>query len=286
MRIPEWGIEDFLFPFVWKACPAPLIAANLIFYTGSLRFSEDWHQGFYAWLYSERDAVDRRLKETIFPDLLKRVKLVRRSDGGYGAGRECYWPTDGLEHDERFPRVAKGVYSSGQNKKQQQDDARMFLEQIGVHEVGDADRVESILKQRYASKTVAANDKEYATDLERFVACWRKSPRRSLFANCYFFKCVDGTWGRPCEVYLDAPIRDTGLNAYYEAVGKDGTKKQLSHANEHTGIAAEDLAAFAELVGVQTRLEPQWVACNPTPSGRTCRVLLARDGGTGRIQTT
>ena len=182
MRIPEWGIQDFLFPFVWKACPGTSDSGESDFLHWLSKHSEDWHQGFYAWLYSERDAVDRRLKETIFPDLLKRVKLVRRSDGGYGAGRECYWPTDGLEHDERFPRVAKGVYFSGQNKKQQQDDARMFLEQIGVHEVGDADRVESILKQRYASKTVAANDKEYATDLERFVALLRKSPRRKVFS--------------------------------------------------------------------------------------------------------
>ena len=59
-----------------------------------------------------------------------------------------------MEHNKRFPRVAKGVYSSGKNKNQQKK-AREFLEEyIGVSEVKESDQVKAILDQRYVKGTI------------------------------------------------------------------------------------------------------------------------------------
>ena len=49
------------------------------------------------------------------------LQIVRLSDGSYSSGNECYFPSDGIEHDAVLPRVDAGVYTSGKNKRQQEN---------------------------------------------------------------------------------------------------------------------------------------------------------------------
>ena len=113
--------------------------------------SEEWHQSLYVLLndflsnapsYPSWAATQRKRQ-------LSRLRIVPCSDGKYRVGGDCYFPSDDLEHDEDFPRVAKGVYSSGTSKTQQEK-ARKFLDDIGVCEVGEAEQVKATLKQRYS----------------------------------------------------------------------------------------------------------------------------------------
>src|SRR5207244_1336321 len=101
----------------------------------------EWHQRLYSLLYAEfsPQGACRRFKD---------LKIVRLSDGSYGAGSECFFPGAGVEHDDVLPRVDAAVYTSGKSKLQQEN-ARKFLAEIGVREVGEAEQVEAILKQRY-----------------------------------------------------------------------------------------------------------------------------------------
>ena len=149
LNISEWNIGDFMEALKTKTDTVT---------EWMMRKSDGWHQSLYVLLGDflsnapsrpNRIAIDRKSK-------LSSLCIVPCGDGAHRIGGECYFPSDGVERDEVFPRVVQGVYSSG-NNKQEQEKARKFLEDIGVSDVGEADRIETILKQRY-SQTAVDND--------------------------------------------------------------------------------------------------------------------------------
>ena len=227
--------------------------------------SYKWHQEFYALLgdfctcppyaseYSKSKYRDRK-------DELSNLPIVRLSDGAtYKKGKGCYFPSDDIEHDEKFPRVAKGVYSSGKNKDQKKK-ARKFLEEIDVSDVGEVHQVEAILKQRYVKGTINLREQHHEEDLKRFIALIddMDTPNQAnLFKDYFIFELDNEHWGMPCDhVFVDRPYLDTGLRAYYEALSKNSNRKQaLSPKYEKYGIEPEKLGKFAKAVGAQTKLE-------------------------------
>ena len=210
--------------------------------------SDRWFQQLYVLLSGELDSNDDLRQEIL------RLKIVRLSDGTYSRGRNCFFPDEEGKDDQTFPRVAKGVYSSGKNKREREK-ARKFLEDIGVREVGEAERIEAILKQRYSKEPI----KPRKRDIKRFVTFTEKVPERAdLFSEYYIFQLEDGEWGKPRMVFLDSPYLDTGLSAYYEALGeKSGQKWALSPEYQESGIELEKLGEFAKKVGAQANLKPK-----------------------------
>ena len=132
--------------------------------------SDEWHQRLYVLLgdflpstssYSY-PAHERKYK-------LLPLSIVRCKDGNYRTGGQCHFLNDDVEfdasilnvttdfeqtnkslteaeddeHKEEFHYVAKGVYSSGQNKDQQ-DKAREFLKAIRVCEVNETEQIKLI----------------------------------------------------------------------------------------------------------------------------------------------
>ena len=80
------------------------------------------------------------------------AKIVRLTDGSHEVPGESYFVGDGGdggENDEALRRVDPTVYSTGKSKSQKEN-ARAFLEAIGVRRVGEVELVEAILKRRYA----------------------------------------------------------------------------------------------------------------------------------------
>ena len=110
--------------------------------------SLDWHQELYALLYKELGANDSL-------EQLRSAAIVRINNGSYKHGGECYFPSDGNEHDDVHPRVDARVYTSGKNKAQQID-AKNCLVQLGVGEVGEAEEVKSILENRYTQDATSS----------------------------------------------------------------------------------------------------------------------------------
>ena len=247
---------------------------------------DDWHQELYGLLgdflsnapsqpyYVARDCKSRLLN----------LRIVRCSDGIYRVGGECHFPGDDIEHEEElllnatvreeesqppiqeednehekdFHYVAKGVYSSGQNKDQQEK-AREFLKTIGICEVDEVERIKMILKQRYTRGSI----KPRSQDMKRFIALVEEdSHKKSLFRDYFVFevdlKRDNARWFRkPSEVFVDFPYPDTGLTAYYETISENSEdfKRALSPNYRESGIAMEKIGKFAETVGAQTKLE-------------------------------
>ncbi len=223
--------------------------------------SDEWHQEFYALLGDFLSNTSLNYLYSYRKDKLSNLSIVRLSDGAtYKKGEDCYFPSDDVEHDEEFPRVAKGIYSSGKNENQQKK-ARQFLEKIGVREVEEIDRVQAILRQRYVRYVKGSfREENHERDIERFIALIEKDhDQADLFRDFYIFKIDLNNktwWEKPSMVFLDSPYLNTGLSAYYKAFGEhQGGKWVLSPAYQKYGIDPERLGKFAEAVGAQIKLE-------------------------------
>jgi hypothetical protein len=214
----------------------------------------DWHQKLYSFLNAELTPNDdcRRLRDS---------RIVRLSNGTYDLGARCFFPSDGVEHDEVLPRVDAAVYTSGKSKAQQEN-SKKFLAVVGVREVGEAEQVEAILKKRY----VEENFKPQKQDLKRFIALVeRDSTTARLFADYFVFEAKDEKWRKPNDIFLDEPFVDTGLSAYYAVFGDHATRRPLADTYLNCGIALKRLVKFAEAVGAQRQLEISETRCDSNP---------------------
>ena len=161
-----------------------------------------------------------------------------------------------------LPRVDTCAYTSGKNKIQQES-AKKLLDEIGVREVGEAEQVDAILKQRYV---ITGHFKPNQEDLKHFISLFEKEPDKAkLFSDYFIFERKDGKWGKPSHAFLDQPFMDTGLSVYYDPFGEKAAFFALADSYKDCGIGIKRLAKFAEAVGVRTRLGIVQTTCDKNP---------------------
>lgn len=262
LAMTDWGIEQFVDLLSEKASVGGRNISHSPYYTTEpdAEFMTwlsgkpvEWHQELYALLYSDYLSSDGWLDESL--------RIVRLSNNDYSVGKKCYFPSEGVEQDDVLPRVDVRTYTTGK-KKGQHESARKFLEEIGVREVGEAEQVEAILKQRYTETCFQPLKK----DLKRFIAFLENEPdKNSLFTSYFIFELQDGEWGKPNQIFLDRPFIETGLSAYYDALGKSDERVALSDSYQNCGIAIKKIVKFAEAVGAQIQLEIEKTNCFKNP---------------------
>ena len=258
LQIPDWNMTEFV---------STLLAQSDMIVGWLRKKPVEWHQTLYVLLY---DFL--RLRQTgsywYSPDSnlknkLSDLPIIPCSDGIYRIGSKCFFPSNDVERDKDFPRVLKGVYSSGENDDQKSK-ARDFLEAINVRSVDEAIEVEAILKLRYVKGTIKLREPHHKQDLERFIALVEREPDKAiLFKNYYIFeldKGGSGTWWLPRKAFLDTPYYNTGLRTYHAFLAfldEDSEIRRfpISPKYEKFGIDLEKLAAFANAIGVQTKLD-------------------------------
>ena len=258
LDIRDWGVEEFVELLAHRSSdgtryiPSPPYCVNgpdSEFLEWLASKPVEWHQQLYALLYGEL-APEGQLYR------LKTCRIIPLSDGSYSTGSKCFFPDEGSQDDKVLPRVAQSVYSSGKSKTQQQN-ARKFLEEIGVRVVEEADHVEVILKQRYTREAEIPGERTYLKDLKRFIALVEKEPEcAKLFKGYYIFRCEGDQWCQPTHIYLDEPFLDTGLRAYWahELFALDGRYQEC-------GIPTRKIAAFARAVGARAELGISSCSC-------------------------
>ena len=248
LAISDWGTAEFLAVLKQKATSDASQKPEAEFLAWLKAKPFGWHQEFYSLLNKELDDDDQKKQ-------LEDLQIVRLSTGGYSIGRQCFFPTADVEHDDKFPRVAKAVYTSGKSTTQQEE-AKELLESIGVREVGENEQVEAILKEHYGK----TNFTPKIEDLSRWVALVEKdSESAKLFKGYFILQRDDEKWGTPSAVFLDSPFLETGLSTYYNALrsatGKDDYPRSLAVGYEKCGIVVKRLVAFAKAVGAKTELD-------------------------------
>lgn len=237
----------------------------------------EWNQQFYAVLWE--------LEGQYAFNLARDKPIIRLGNGEYSVGKDCFFPDKTQSANDFMPRVDSTVYSYGKNKKQQ-DDAKKFLQAIGVREVGEREQVEAILKERYNYEAELPDEETYRSDLKRFVALAEaESGSASLFQNYWVVEGRD-QWSKPRRVFLDLPILETGLLSYYAALGDDADRVPLNESYLERGIPLKKLASFLTAIGVQTKLEidatncygnPQWSYLSTVPGERYTASSINQD---------
>ena len=238
--------------------------------------SDEWHQDLYVLL---GDFLSRAPSSPLYiarerKDKLSNLSIVLCGDGEYRTGSECHF-LDDVEsefgkkkaQEEEFHYVAKRVYSSGQNKNQQQK-AREFLEKIGICEVDETERIKAILRRRYEDPYTEIPLRLHEEDMKRFIAFVEQNPDKViLFKDCRVFRTADsgsfdgGFYHKASIIFLDSPYLETGLKVYYEEdeyweyVCTENIDPYLSLDYEKSDIDLQKLGRFAEMLGARTKLE-------------------------------
>lgn len=259
LGIQDWGTEEFCELLKSKTAEDCDFDLETFEFGPDKQFMDwlagkslEWHQKLYAVLYCELSPSDDF-------SLILGSRIVRLDSGEYLEGGHCFFSGDDVDHDDGLPRVDKAVYASGKSKLQQEN-AKKFLEWVGVREVGEAEQIEALLEQRYQLKNFSPRKK----DLKRFVALTENEPHSSrIFANYFIFEGDDGKWHRPNEIYLDRPYSDSGLSAYYDVIGL--AKRPLAQSYLHAEVSVKRVAKFAAAVGAQMRLEILSADCQDNP---------------------
>jgi hypothetical protein len=130
---------------------------------------DKWHQALYEMLMDYMNAAPKYpyTAATERKATITGLDLVRCNNGIYRKGSDCYFPTDGVQNDDKFPRVAKSVYYADKEKNKK---AREFLETVGVREVDEKAEIEYILKDRYSQEAVDKKQfKPELSDMARFI---------------------------------------------------------------------------------------------------------------------
>ena len=211
---------------------------------------DEWHQQLYVFL--AEDAY-----------LCSDLRIVRCQDGIHRAGSDCHFLGDDLEVEPQegtFHYVTKSIYSSGKNNSQQKK-ARSFLEEIGVCDVDEAERIKAILRQRYEDPDTEIPPKLHEEDMKRFIAFVESNPdKATLFKDHNIFNTSGGNWSTPL-IFLDSPYLETDLNVYYEDdeymefVAEENVDPYFSLDYEESGLDPEKLGRFAKVLGARSQLE-------------------------------
>ena len=207
------------------------------------------------------EAVDAHDESVDINDLC----IVRVTSNGvdrHVAPKEAYLPSEAetsSPSDVFF--VKPEVYSIGRSDSQKKY-AKSFLGEIGVRPYDEKAAVEKTLKEHYSE----TNFKPSMNDLKSFIALLEKETyKANIFTSYRIIECQDGTWRKPCQTFLDQPFKDTGLSAYYDALGEMVKSFSLSDSYKSCGISSQRLAKFAEAVGVQTELKITETNCKKNP---------------------
>ena len=287
LQIPDWDMTKFV---------STLLAQPEIIKTWLGTKSVENHQTLYALLY---DFLGLRWTGNYWysskgglKDRLSDLPIIPCSDDIYRPGGKCFFPSDDVERDEDFPRVLKNVYSSGQNDDQKLK-ARDFLEAINVRSVDEAIEVEAILKLRYVKGTIKLREPHHKQDLDKFITLVESEPDKAiLFKDYHIFELNEGrsrSWGAPRKAFLDTPYCNTGLRVYHAILNaildEDSEIRRLaiSPKYEKFGIDLEKLVAFAEAIGVQTKL---CAIEQRIPSGHPEYSYLVTEAPGGRVTST
>ncbi len=262
LDIEEWEIEHFVktlgerlcsSTYTWKQDPDPRFLCWI------RQKALDWHRALYALFAEELKNFDR----------FRQICIVRCSDGAYRTGSECYFPTPETREDSIHPRVVEGTYAGG-GTEVERTNARKFLEDIGVREVGKHEEVEGILKRRYVNPDNSLSWETHEADLKRFIELVEKEKDRraaDLFKSYRIFQGNGGDWFRPNKIYLDKPYLDTGLRFYYGHPNASG-HACVSLSENYLNLdddSRNHLAKFARTCGVHYYLELAKINCHNNP---------------------
>lgn len=239
-----------------------------------------WLQTLYAMLYKHCEELNskRRPSNPIYfssePDSyekLSHVYFIKLASGKWGVGNRTYFQNGPSSETDPFPRVDERLLTTG-DKMAQQEEAKRFLEKLGVRVPNEADEIPLLLKARYGAKSMPPSDQNYLTDLQRMMTFLKKNDdKEHIFANYRIFKVASPScqWATGSKVYLDEPFIRSDLKLLYELTTDPNIKRfPLDTWYLSCGIPKEELIQFVQKLGGQREFDKLYItaSCAQNPN--------------------
>lgn len=239
--------------------------------------SAEWFQALYAVFY-------KYCEDTADYGKLAEVRFVKLVSGELGTAREAYFQAGYDDGTDALPKVDNAILTAG-NKRAQQEDAKRFLERLGVRVPNETDQIHLLLQSRYAEDSDVPSDAVYVADLKRLISFLERYPDAGTgFSQAYLFKVEspEFEWGRAEDTYLDEPFVRTGLKCLHE-LQKDPNKRRWPLASWYRtcGIPLQKIIKFAEQVGCQKEFNSIWIETDCYKNPQWSYLRLAPGGRQG-----
>jgi hypothetical protein len=217
------------------------------------------------WLQSLYSLLNKHCEDQDDYGNLKYVYFLRLASQNWGTGSLAYFQTGPFSADDPHHRVDGRILTEG-TKKTQQQDARRFLERLGVREPNENDELVLRLGARYGDKSTPPSDKDYVTDLKRMMVFLEKNPsQKDTFTSYRIFKVtsLSSQWAKASNVYLDEPFARTELNRLYAlTVDQKHKRWPLDPWYLSCDIPTEKIVRFAEQLGCQKEFDKLYTNAN------------------------
>lgn len=243
--------------------------------------SNEWLQSLYALLLKHCE------DEEDFGQLDK-AYIVKLASGELSTASESFFKAEASSEAHRLKSVDEEIFSAG-TKKQQQQDARKFLAELGVGVPNEADVMAQLIADFYSPESTPPNDVDYRLHLESMISFLERNPaEKGLFEKAHVFKVTSlkTTWAGAESVYLDQPYVNSGLKVAYSLPCHRARVKRwpLDEWYQHCGIAIKKIVDFAHLLGCQREFDqlttrascdknPNWPYLRQAPGGRAGNVI-------------
>ena len=225
-----------------------------------------------AWLAAREDAWLQKLYLLLAEAIrraecsewtLKHYRIIRVLEGGgqnHVKGSEAYFPKRGYGN---LPHIKTAILKG----KNQQAEQKIYesLVALGVSEIGDEERIDSLLETSYSDEAEPVSTQQHLQHIKTFIKWWKKEKNASRFESyAIFYVAGKKERRRPSECFLDSPLRKSGLSVIYSQNASDITRK-FKLWNGYREIAGEGFCDFAIACGVVDKISIIVRSCRQYP---------------------
>jgi len=214
--------------------------------------TDEWMQHFYAYLADQKKYPYTVVRKN-------QLHILRTEDGKHLRSDDgVFFPTEeSTSGVGEVSFIKSAILSRGD--KSLIEDVRTFLNEVGVKEVDEEQKIKYLLEMWYSPADKCPEEKEHLAHMKRFIDWCQKEGAPSIFADYKIFRdniYSEQYFWRAGDCFIDLPFEDTGLSALYtysESEIREGNVWKVPLWEQY--IKLEGFFHFAISLGVVDELE-------------------------------
>ena len=175
--------------------------------------TDEWMQYFYAYLADQKKYPYTATRKSQW-------RILRTEDGEHLRSNDgVFFPTEeSTSGVGEVSFIKSAILSRGD--KSLIEDVRTFLDEVGVKEVDEEQKIKYLLEMWYSSDNKCPEEKEHLAHMKRFISWCQKEGAPSIFGDYDIFRDTiypeQPQFWHADSCFIDLPFKDTGLSALYD----------------------------------------------------------------------